>query len=62
MKKVTITKPDGKQGILSLASDGKWDIEVGDKQAPANLHYTTDQVEKIVASARARGEIVTIET
>ena len=58
MKKVIITKKDGKKGVLTLAQDGKWDVEIDGRPMPQNYHYTTDQIERIIASARANGENV----
>ena len=59
MNKVTITKATG-TGILTKAADGKWDIEINGQQG-GSLHYTQDQVDKIIAAARAKGEIITAE-
>ena len=59
MKKVTIIKENG-TGILTLADDGKWDISMNGEVAPGNLHYTTDQVEKIIVASKAAGHKVVV--
>jgi hypothetical protein len=61
MRKITITKPDG-IGILTKAKDEEWDICLNGQRLPLNLHYTTEQVEKIVATARAAGHKIEIIT
>lgn len=52
------SKDDVNHGTLILAADGKWDIVIGGQVAPTNLHYTTDQVERIVATSKAAGDTV----
>ena len=56
MNKVTIIKATG-TGILTKAADGKWDISINGQQG-GSLHYTQDQVDKIITAARAKGETV----
>lgn len=58
MKTITIKNTKG-VGILTLATDGKWDIELNGKQG-GSLHYTQEQVDQIVARAKSDGSEVTI--
>jgi len=59
MNKVTITKATG-TGILAKAADGKWDISINGQQG-GSLHYTQEQVDKIITAAQAKGETVVAE-
>lgn len=60
MTQITITKADGSKGELNKQADGRWSIAVNGKSF-ANLYYTQDQVDGIVAKARAAGETVEIK-
>ena len=61
MKKITIKHQTKGTGVLMLAEDGKYDMELNGRKAPSNNYYTRDQVEKIIAKARSEGSEVTIE-
>lgn len=56
--KITIKNVKG-IGVLTRAADGKWEIELnGKKSGP--LYYSQEQVDRIVAKAKADGsEIIT---
>jgi hypothetical protein len=58
--KITITKQDGGKGELNQDADGRYTITLNGK-TQANLYYTQDQVDSIVAKARAAGSTITIE-
>jgi hypothetical protein len=59
MTKVTITKQDGTTGTLTLADDGKWDIELNGQKAGSAAHYTDAQVDRIIRAAIESGATVT---
>lgn len=44
---ITITKPNGDTATLTRADDGKWDVSLNG-QAGGSLHYTQEQVERMV--------------
>jgi hypothetical protein len=58
--KITITKQDGSQGILTRDNDGKYSITLNGKHAPGSMHYTQDQVDSIVAKANLAGSKIEI--
>ena len=60
MSKVTISK-DGKIGVLTRGTDGKWSIAMDGKAAPGNYYYTDEQVDRMVQTARSAGSAVTVE-
>jgi len=60
MKKIMITKKNGRIGILKKADDGKWDISLDGKYVPTSLHYNDAQVEKIITTAKNEGSVVEI--
>lgn len=60
MKKVIFHKPQG-IAVLSLAADGQWDINLGGKNAPKNYSYDLEQIKRLIAIAREKGEVVEIE-
>jgi hypothetical protein len=61
MRKVTITKKNGSVGVLVMSSDGRWDIFLNGVAAPGNNYYDTEQVERIISTAKSNGELVEIE-
>lgn len=60
-QKITITKQNGQTGVLTLAADGKYDISIDGKTGSGALHYTIDQLGRIIDNARAEGSSVEIE-
>jgi hypothetical protein len=60
MSKITITKKDGSQGVLTREADGRWTPAVGGKSA-GNFYYEDAQVARIVERARAAGDNVVCE-